>query len=222
MNFDELKERFKSELSAFWEKVQDSSIYIQLQDIYENLSPSRQKIVIVTGAVLAAAIVLYYPYSFFMESMEAVDSFNSRRDLIAEVHEVAKDVQGVPQIQELPPLASFKGRIESELASAQVLPEQIKSVEITEGPVDGIAPNLLAGGLAVSVQKLNVRQVVNVGHQLHSMTDALKLYDMVATAHKQDTRYYDVTYKLIALNVPSTGTEDPDNGAPPPRRGRRN
>ncbi|MNY66926.1 hypothetical protein D3C86_2044270 [compost metagenome] len=73
----------------------------------------------------------------------------------------------------------------------------------------------------VNLAKLNRRQVIDLGYQFQSLNPSVKLKDMVMTANREDSRYFDVFYKLVALAVPSL-TAEPDTGnTPPPRGGRR-
>lgn len=219
MNFDDLKERFVSELQSLWERIRESSAFNQLKDRFENLSPRAQKASLIGGAFLVAAIVLSYPYMDYNESSTYVAEFEEKRATIRELLKVTREASDVPDLAQPPPMDQLKNLADTQMRNANLLPEQIKSVEVGAASSKLIPQNLTSGSLTVNLSKLNIRQVIDLGYQLQALNSSVKLQDLVITATREDAHYFDVVYRLIALAVPSAvSVPEPE---PPSKGGRK-
>lgn len=217
MTFDELKERLATEAKQTWEKVQESATFNQLRDRYDNLSPFNQKLTVVGLSAFVSLIILSVPYSSYTVSQESVTQFEEKRTVIRELLKVSREASEIPNIPEPPPLESLKSMADNQIKNANLTAEQIKSVAITNLDSKLVPANLTSGSLEVSLAKLNLRQVVDLGYQLQAINPSVKLQDLLITANLDNHHYFDATYRLIALAVPSAPVPEPE--APP--RGRR-
>jgi hypothetical protein len=206
MNFDDLKEKLLSIYHKVWDKIQESATYIQLRDRYESLPPLQQKFVLIGVGVLIGAIILSIPYGNLSKSGEHVTEFEEKRQLIRDLLKVSREASDVPNIPPAPNMDSLKASIESEIQNAHLVPEQIGGV----APLTEVSPlvpaNLTQGGYQVTLSKLNLNQIINIGYQLQSISSSVKLKDIMVSANGEDPRYFDIVYKLIALAVPETKT----------------
>lgn len=218
MNLDDLKDRFVSDARATWERVQESGAYNQMRDRYENMTPSMQKLTVVGVIAVLAFVILSIPYSYYTHSQDNVTEFESKRMTIRELLKVSRESSDVPQIPQAPPIDSIRATIDSQIKAANLLPEQVKGTQTLENNSKMIPKNLTEGLLQVSLAKLNIRQALDLGHQFQSINPSVKLKDVSMTVNREDMRYYDVTYKLVALAVPAP-PEVP--AEPPPSRGKK-
>lgn len=202
MNLDDLKDRFSTELRATWDRIQESAAYNQMRDRYENMTPSMQKLTLYGGIAAAALIVLSIPYGYFSGSTDAVTEFEGKRMTIRELLKVSREASEVPSIPQAPSIDMLRGMIENQIRSANLLPEQIKGTQSTSGSAL-IPSNLSEGGLQIQLAKLNLRQIVDLGYKFSSISPSVKMSDMTMTANREDNRYFDVVYKLVALAVPA-------------------
>ncbi len=220
LGFDDLKERVSSQTGALWEQFQESSFFQQGRDKYENLSPVMQKLVLF-GAVAAFVVALSsFPAGFFSSSNDSVANFEEKRNLVRDLLKVSRDANDSPDIPVPPDMMSLKTRIETNLQQAQLLPEQNRGVQlVTEN--SSIVPAAMAlGMLQVSLAQLNLRQVIDLGYQIQSISPSVKILDMEMTANLQKPKYFDVVFKLMALNVPQLApTTEVDE--PTPKGGKR-
>lgn len=218
MNFDDLKDKFASDARATWERIQESGIYNQLRDRYENMSPTMQKITVIGSITAITFIILSMPYSYFSQSQEYVSEYEGKRMTIRELLKVSRESADVPQIPQAPSMEVIRSNIENQVRAANLLPEQIKGTSVIESKSKIIPQNLTEGALQVQLAKLNLRQVLDLGHQFQSISPSVKLKDLVITANREDARYFDVIYKLVTLAVPAA----PEVAPEPIRRGRGN
>lgn len=209
-SFDDLKDRLASDARQTWERISESTAYNQLKDRYENMTPGMQKITLIGGATLLSLLILSIPYGKYMQSTEYVGEFERKRMTIRELLKVSRESSDVPQIPQAPSLEAVRSNVEGQIKAANLLPEQVKGLEVQENTSSLIPKNLTEGLLQISLNKLNLRQVLDLGHQFQSINPSVKLKDMVMTANREDNRYFDVVYKLVTLAVPAPPVAEPE------------
>ncbi|QLY26875.1 hypothetical protein [Bdellovibrio sp. KM01] len=202
MNLDDLKDKLSTELRATWDRIQESGTYNQLRDRYENMTPAMQQLTMYGGIAVVTLMVLSVPYGYFNGSSEAVGEFEGKRMTIRELLKVSREAAEVPAIPPAPSMDMLRANIDSTIKSANLLPEQIKGTQTTMGS-NLIPSNLSEGGLQIQLAKLNLRQVVDLGYKFSNISSSVKMSDMMMTANREDNRYFDVVYKLVALAVPA-------------------
>lgn len=208
MNLNELKERFQSELKVSVEKLQESNLYIQIKEKYDDLTPTMQKVVLWGGAVFFLYVFVSIPGDKYSNSQVLVEEFETRRDLIRQMMKVHREASSSFDIPVAPDVQSLKTRIERDLQNARLLPEQIVSVEPVSGNSKLVPENLLSGQLDVRLTKLNIRQVADLGFQIQSISPSVKLKDLSITAHPELKDYFDVSFSVITLSVPQNPAAD--------------
>jgi len=218
--FEDLKERLSSEAKNQWDKFQDSSLFIQTKERYENLTPVMQKVTLGAVAVILLYLVLAVPLGFFSSSSESVAAFDDKRQLIRDMLKVSREAQEAPDLPVPPDLGTLRTQIDAQLHAARLLPEQIKGTDNSSEPVKLIPGNLSQGALTVSLAQLNLRQIVDLGHALQSLSPSIKMTDLKMEANARDARYFDVVYKLVMLAVPNQTNELETPEAPPPPKKR--
>jgi hypothetical protein len=202
MTLDELKERLSSELSQTKERIEESAWFNQLRDRYENMSPAMQKLSVVGGAALVSLVILSIPYSYFSTSTTYVEEFEGKRSTIRELLKVTRESSEVPNIIPAPNPDMLRGNIENQLKAANLLPEQMRGTQAVGNGSALIPKNLTQGVLEVSLAKLNLRQVIDLGYQMANISPSVKMTDLAMTANREDSRYFDVVFKMVSLAVP--------------------
>ncbi len=214
---EDLKEQISSEAKQRWEQIQDSSLFIQMKERYENLTPPAQKATVAGIAVVFSLIMFSIPWGYFSASSESVAAFEDQRQLIRDLLKVSRESHEVPDIPVPPDLNALRMQIDGVLQSARLVPEQIKGTENSADAVHLIPGNLSQGALNVSLAQLNLRQVVDIGHSLQSISSSVKMTDMRMEANAKDARYFDVVYRLVILSVPTQAEAPPEFEPPQPK-----
>lgn len=217
---DNLKEQIKSLGQKLGQQIQESPAFAQLKDRYENLTPSAQKMTLAAGVAFIVLLLFFLPLSYLSDSQTQLSAFEERRNLIRDLFKTYRDSSATPEVTPPPPLDSLRSNIESILARAELLPEQ--NIGVSEGSVEGrlIPSALVANVLQVRLAKLNLKQIVDIGSSLVAMSESVKMKDLLISAHRQDTRYYDVTYQLYSLKVPTPTVEAPPEPEKPSKKNR--
>ena len=206
---DELKDQLKASAQTTWERIQESEAYNQLNDKYQSLSPSGQKIAQLVTAVLVAGIVFYSPISQLQVSSELLAQFEEKRTLIRDLFKTYRESSGGLQMAPAPEAGELISTVQSSLQGSKLIPEQIVSVNTTQAEGRLIPANLQQAVVEVKLAKLNLRQIVDIGAQLANISQAVKVKDMFMQANAELAGYFDVTYKLYALKVPEPLPEPP-------------
>jgi hypothetical protein len=209
MNFDELKERLLSELKQLWERIQDSSIYNQLRDRYENLTPSMQRLVVAAAAGLISLFILSIPYGYWSESVDAVHGFEDRRDLVRKLLKTSRDAADIPDIPQSPSTDTLTSEVNTILTASQLLPEQNKGVSPVTAESSLIPTAAAQGAISVSLAKLNLKQIIEIGYKIKAISPTVKMTAMQMFPNREKPEYFDVTFKLVSLAVPQAAPPAP-------------
>ncbi|WP_413287884.1 hypothetical protein [Bdellovibrio sp. HCB337] len=210
MNLDDLKDNLKSQLGQSWSRIEDSSFYNQMKDRFENLTPTNQKLAMMGAGALLALFVISIPYSYYSTSTEYVTTYEEKRSLIRELLKVTRESSEVPDLPPAPSADILRGNIENQLRMANLLPEQMKGIEVITAETSLIPKSLLESGLKVSLAKLNLRQIIDIGYNIQSVSTSVKMSSMSVTANAEDPKYFDVDFKLVSLAVPQAQVEMPE------------
>lgn len=211
MNLDDIKDNLKSQLSQTWSRIEESSAYNQLKDRFENLSPSQQKLVAVGAGVFVALMLISVPYSYYSTSNEHIATFQEKRALIRELLKVTRESSEVPDIQPPPSADMLRNTIDMQLKAASLLPEQVKGISVSAADTSLIPRSLLDGGLQVSLAKLNLRQIVDIGYNIQRLGQGVKMNAVHIAANAEDPKYFDVEFKVVTLAVPHASTESSES-----------
>lgn len=206
MNLNELKEKLRADAQVTWEKFQDSPVYSQLKDRYDNLSPAMQKLAIFGSVALLLLVLLSTPMGSYTNAGIQEQEFLERRQLIRDFLKAQRSSQDLPNLPAAPPTETLRAQIQGQATMARLIPDQIGSVEEVRKASSLIADNLLSTQLQVSYKKLNLRQVIDLGTQLQNLSPSVKLKDMNMIASTTHPQYFDVDFLVAVLNLsPSEG-----------------
>lgn len=211
---ENIKEQFKELGLKIWSKIQESALYSQATERYDDLSPSGQKIVLALSVLLTILIITSVPMINYMSSQEALNAYNEKRVLIRNLFKTYRESTVATDVPVPPNSMALRGLIESALSRANLLPEQNKGIiEISaEGRL--IPQNLVSNVLQIKLSKLNLKQIVDIGSSFVAISSSVKLKDLSVIANGEDSRYFDATYSLYSLNVPEITIAPEPESAP--------
>ena len=217
MNFDDLKDRLKGDLLKTKERLEENSTYNALRDRFQSQTPIVQRMIVIGVSGVLALIILSLPYGHLDTSHENVSEFESKRSLIRDLLHVQKEINETPEIPQPPPIDSIKTRIEADLQAAQLLPPQMKGVNVLPAVNTKTIKAVQNEGIVeVTLGQLNLRQVKDLGYDFQAISPSVKLKDLVVTASAGPAGYFDVIYRLLVLKV--TPEELPPAEEPPPTK----
>ena len=89
MNLDDLKEQFLEQLNAYKERIQDTPVYNQIKERYDDLPPRNQKLVLISGILLVSYIVLSIPFGSLGEASNKIEKYESTKSTLASLRKVS-------------------------------------------------------------------------------------------------------------------------------------
>ena len=214
MTLEDLKERFKSEVDQLYARVSETSLYLQLEDRFQNLSPQVQKLVIALVAFLGLFFLFSTPVGSWMQGSDNQASFEDKRLLMKQVNQTVQEGKNVPLLPPPPDMNYLSGQIQQSLSTLQVGEDQFGGVEVSSENPSLIPAPLLQEVWDVKVNRLNLKQVVDVGFALQTLHPAVKLQDLVVTAEASYPKYFQVVFRLAALKVPTLSASTEPDEAP--------
>ena len=213
MTAQELREQITEYAKRLSDRVLESHTYNTLHDRYEGLTLIQQRAVIAACVFVVFFLIMASPLSFYSSSNDARLEFEQTRELLRELYRVQRERNNLPVLPSPPDAEVTNQRASALIQELELVPSQFGGVQ-QAGPDSNLIPNYLVGHASLILfNKLNLNQIVDIGHRLISISPAQKLKDIKITQNTQDPRYFDVEYKLVSLKIPTmielpTMTED--------------
>jgi hypothetical protein len=211
MALEDFREQLKEKISESWSKIQESPAYNNAREKFETLSPGAQRGIIFGTLAFIAALFLSIPMSYFSSASSSVTDYNSTRELLRALLRASRLAN---EAASLPPSITpeeLKSRLQGDLAAVNLLPEQMGG--LLDIDVNSLGKSLAPKGInqsavSLTLKKLNLKQVVDVGYQIQQINPSVKLAGLSVTASSPDPHYFDAIYKVVIYSVPmSVDTE---------------
>lgn|GEM_PF-4671244 len=217
---EELLNRLREGFDTLSGKIRESPSYQKLRERFESLSPNGQKAVLGSAAAFALLLLLLAPLNSFFNSLNNINQFESHRSRVHDLYKAASEGQSNSGLTQAPAAEVLRTQIESILKSNQILSEQILSIS-NDAPPSYLPKEGLSSTTQIRLSKLNLRQIIDAGLAIQGISTALKIIDLDVRANTQDSRYFDVNYRLIALQVPSPPTIEFEPEPPAKKSGKK-
>ena len=217
MNIDDLKDQVTERLSGVWATIQESSLYATALEKFQTMSHTGQR-GLIAGAGLVVVILLFLiPYSYFSSSSDQIADFEYNRSVIRDLLKASKMAKSGEALPDQLSISDLRSRVQSELSSFQLLPEQIGDIQELLGGKKSLAkPPIKQAGITINLKQLNLEQAVSIGHRLQQLNSSVKMVGLQMTANRAKGNYFDVIYKLASFSLPAP----PPDKTPSKRRGK--
>lgn len=214
MAFDSLKDQLKEKATELWSKIEESPFYNNLREKFETQSPTVQRGIIGGVSLLVILMLLSFPYSYFSSSSTHIEEYNGNRSLLRNLLRASRLASEASSAPATVSISDLKAQVQNLLPGFALLPEQIGGlIDLDTNALGGsLAPaSIRQDGLGISLKKLNLQQVVDLGFEMQKINPSVKLSGMEVTASSENPHYFDVLYKLVVFNMP-----EPPPGAKEP------
>lgn len=220
--FEDFKDQAKTRLLILGDRIQESPAYIELKDRYENLNPRMQMLVRLFIGLLVFLLLFTVVKSPLNTANENIASYQEKRELLRSLFKTSRASLDVPAIPTAPAIESIRFQLDSYFRQIGLIDSQMAGM--FQDPITGnLIPNTMSdGSLRVQLNKLNLRQITDISHRLTNVSPSIKITDMSMNANLEDSRYYDVTWKMVALKVPALPPPPAnEDDSKTPKKGRR-
>ena len=152
------------------------------------------------------------PWSYISSSQQSVLDFETNKMILRDLYRVSRAssaLEGAPPQIDPTALAS---RAQSQLQTMSLQAEQIEKVAAVDnalgGPgIPGVPKAVQQKGIEVTLRKLNLRQIIEIGYQLLTLQPGLKMTGLTVTASSPDPHYFDAVYRVISFSLPAPPAE---------------
>ncbi len=216
MDFSSLRDQLKDQLKEIWDRIQESSLYIELREKFELLPSRMQKLIIVIGALITALFLFSFPYGNLSESWLYEEQFEENRSLIRELLRASSTLKETSPLPNSASAAMIESRVRQVLEELRLTPEQIGNIQVVPNAKTKLANAAVQQeAISVQVRSLNLRQVTELSHRLQSLGAGIQPVSFQMQRSSGQTHYYDVIFRIFqfALNIGSDEAQPPSGGA---------
>lgn len=206
MDLSSLKDQIKDEAKALLEKIQDSSLYIELKEKFDLLPSRIQKLVIVGASLLAGLFLFSFPYGNLSGSWDYETYFEENRELIRDLLRASTTLKETSPLPVNASAAAVESRVRQVLDELRLTPEQIGNVQIIPGANSKLASRAVnQEAISIQLQNLNLRQIADLSYRLQNLGAGIQPISLQIERSQGQTHYYNVIYRVFqfSLNVGS-------------------
>lgn len=206
-------DQLKDTIGARWEQFQETDLYIQLREKYDNLSPVAQKSVIFGSIGFVFLILFLTPYGWYSTSEEYVVSYEDNKNMIVNLLEVSQEVKKIPAQSQSIRSTELKSLMDKIVSDKGIAKEQITNfseVKLTNPTGSTLIPaNVDQNGVELSIKKLTLKQIVDLSYEFDRISPITKTLILEMKASKDDVHYYDTLFKVASFSVPEPQQNNP-------------
>ena len=223
MAFEGLQDRLKEQWAELSAKIQESSLFNTARENFESQTPPVQKAIIAGAISLVVLLVFSFPYGYLSESSDFMTSFEENRGLIQGLLRASRTAKESSPLPTPVDTSQLRELIQQVMREKKLVPEQIEPMQDIPGkPAKNLAPEVVVqNGVAATITKLNLLQIIDIGAALQNMGLGTKLIGMDIFQTPGQTHYYSVVFKVVNFGLPLAAEPEADSGAKGGRKDRK-
>ena len=196
-------EQIKERLAQVWSQFLESSLYNSLREQFDALPIKTQRLIILGTSILVVLTLLTIPYGYWSSSWDHMTNFETHRGLMRNFLKAVRFKQENPAFPLQMPAQALQSRVDEVLREMNLTPEQIGPISPVSNRSTIVPPGVRSEGLDVELKKLNILQVLDIGHRLQTLDASLKMLGLSVQRSPQQSHYYDVSFRIVSLGVGS-------------------
>ncbi|GEM_PF-3418460 len=216
MDIISIKTRLQDDLKTTLLKIQENPSYQNLKDKWEELPQNTKKIIFIVTPFIIVLMLILPSYLSYSESENVLTEVQDKQGLIKILMLTQKDVNLAPAMNTDISLTGVKSRIENQILSDDLLPEQKQEVQIsTQVSPDGIYSAIAKNALIVNLKNLTLRQAVTISSQIEAINALVKINTLNLSASVDNPGYLNLILEIITLNSAQEQTSESDSDDKP-------
>ena len=197
MDFNRLKEEFFNLCKNSYNIIINSSFFHFIKDKYDGLSSFHRKIIYSFSILILSCMILYYPCSHLYTSWKNMSDFNTKKKLIREMINLSstKGIQSSKSYSAHQNPVQFIERRIPTLGINKTLVKRVKKARFTPS-LKNLPPSAKVETVEVQLENLNLKEVIQYGHQMEQFSNNIKLTNIEITENPEKENYFHVSYFL--------------------------
>ena len=201
ININNLKEELINLYKNTYIYVENSTWFHYIKEKYEHLQPMHKKITHGTAGLLLLIGLLYYPFSHLYASLGNMKDFTDKKHLIQELLSLSAMRRASSGLQQSIP-HNLKNFISQRSETIGLPKEQITTITQTTGQnLKELKTPVRTESVRVELNNLNLKELINYGHQLEILNDNLKVVNINIIENKQKENYFNAIYTLSLFSL---------------------
>lgn len=215
MDFSSIKYQFKE----LWDRIQESSLFIELKEKFEVL-PSRIQKLIVTATIFLLGLFLFsFPYGNLTDSWTYEGYFEENRELIRDLLRASSTLKEISPLPTMASAGAVESRVRQVISDLNLAPEQVGNIQvIPEAKTQLAPPSVNQEAISLQLKSLNLRQVTDLSYRLQNLGSGIQPISFQINRAQGQTHYFDVIIHLYQFSLKMDGETPPSR---PPRGGGR-
>ena len=193
MDFNILKEALKN---AYKITINNPVSYF-IKEKYEHLNSFYKKIIHIFSLLVLISIVFYYPASRFYSSWKNIRNFDIKTKLIRELISLSSVKKNNISGNYTPDTDPIRF-IERKIPTLSIPKNQIAKIKEakTNQDLKDIPTSTKVKTVRLEMKELNLKEVIQYGHQLEQLSDNIKLIELSMKESQEKENYFHVSYIL--------------------------
>lgn len=209
MAFENLTEQIKESLVGLKSRITESESFNRLNEAYNNLPARDQKIILIVGIIVTAALLINIPLQSFLTSQEDLGRYKEQKQLIQRLR-MAEQLKNQNDFQpERFELSRLERDLSERMKAFQVVQEQIQ-LSPSSAKAPGIPPKAVTLGYNLNLKNLNVRQISRVASLLENYSDSILVTGFKSKASQEDPHYFDTVFEILNFTTPEDEMDTPN------------
>ncbi len=206
ININILKEELINLYKTIYIYLENSTWFHYIKEKYEHLQPLHKKIVNGVASLLLLIVLLYSPFSYLYASWGNMKDFTDKKHLIQELLSLSDIRRTSSGLQQNNP-RNLKNFISQRSETIGLPKEQITTITQTKGQnLKELKTPVRTESVLVELNNLNLKELINYGHQLETLNNNLKVVNMDITENKQKENYFNAVYTLSLFSLTSNNS----------------
>lgn len=206
MNFEDIKEESLEQLNVYKEKIQESSIYIQIKEKYDQLNPKQQKYVNIGSILVVTYLVLSIPLGSLSEANNKIERYKAEKKLLANFKKAQEAASTAPRPQKPQDgnrlSRNLKSLFEKEGLSKDQIGEADAFTEDNTGQFPEIPKEANITGVKAKLNQINIKQLVDVLKKVETQSAPSKMTHLKINPTAEKAGFYDVAFELRGFDLP--------------------
>lgn len=208
MDLSSLKDQLYDQFKELSERVQDSSLYVELKERFDLLPSQIQKLILVGSGLLFALFLISFPYGNISDSQLYESQFEENRELIRDLLRASTTLKQTSPLPTTASASAVESQIRGIIEDLRLGSEQVGNIQVIPNASTRLASKAVnQEAVSVQLKTLNLRQVTDAAHRFQNLGSGIQPISMQMSRASGQTHYYDVIFRIFQFSLNITSDE---------------
>lgn len=223
MSLEQIKQRLTQDFEETRTRVEQSEVFQKAQAQWDNLDPKYQRIIKIAAPILLVLILVLPSLTSWQSAEENIETFENKKELIRTLMLAQKEMADLPAITNPLSLELIKLKIQNEILTDGLLPEQIQPIQNInlDSSSKGAFSSITEGLIKVDLKQITIKQLVQIASRIEAISPQVKLKNFVIAQDTKQAGYLNATLDLLIFKYNDLAIDIPPEPPVKKSRGRK-